>query len=257
MRSASPLRLPAVVLALLLPSCFQDGGLTSTGATGATGSTSSTSEASSTSDASSSTTAILPTTGDPTSPTTGSTSATSTTDSPTTDGVDTTTSSSSSTTTTTGALMCDDIDDAHDTELTATELPEKLCKTLASTREGILSGTADYDWYVFLGQYPGEGCINDTDPGLVVNAKILDGSAELCLFAECMDSDIMFTCPQGTAEMVTQSGLRGCCIQGSANSVKFAFNCDDVPDKDVRAYIRLQGLDNACLDYSFEYAFSQ
>jgi len=143
-----------------------------------------------------------------------------------------------------GSVMCSDLDEPNDSELTALSLGAiNDCDGNGATLLGALDGPGDADWYKYAGS-DDFGCV--VDPTRTLNAT---GSLRLCKFADCDGASV--TCNDGSQSANSPEGNPGCChTQGFSMDV----NCSGVSD-DADIHLRLDQAGSACVEYSLQYHY--
>lgn len=257
--------LASLALTLVACSTGEDPPDSGTGITSLTAGTDPTSSSSSSTDGS---TADVPTTGEP---------GTTTEDDPTTTSSSTTTTGTTDDSTGTTGPICDpgqvncvcdgdacadglncvdglcvptlacdgDLGEPDDSEPNAQDLGEiddDDANTLMA--DGVLSGSADVDWYTYHGL---DTFSHVAEPTVKVTSS---ASVRVCQFIECDEGGAVMTeitCPEGTQTALSGALRPGCC--GGATFTVSDFNCPGSADN-VQVYVRLdQASQDECVEY--------
>jgi hypothetical protein len=143
-----------------------------------------------------------------------------------------------------GDGRCVDDDDPGSSDVTARALPDTSdAQNTAITVNGVANGAVDVDTYALA--------VADTaghllQPSIATPTK----GVELCVFVTCQSGGTdLKSCTGGTLDV----GTKGCCAPGPAKPIP-DWNCSGSNDS-ARLQFRITPTGDACLPYSFSYAF--
>lgn len=145
----------------------------------------------------------------------------------------------------TAGLACDSDVEPDDDEPNATDLGEITDddddKLMA---DGVLTGMADVDWYVYKGV---DTFGHVSEPTIQVSSS---ATVRVCQFLECEEGAVMTTveCPQGTQSALSGMLRPGCC--GPAMFTVSDFECPGTNDN-LFVYVRIdKAAKDSCVEYS-------
>jgi hypothetical protein len=135
------------------------------------------------------------------------------------------------------------------------------CDTSAQARAGILSGSADSDW--FSGTYTDSSTTCTLDPAIAVDSKGV--VVEACVFTKCLvGKNEGMSCNDGSSANASElAGYMGCCKTGANPSFSFTPDCTqdttfppgDDDSSDVRIVVRKLPSATPCGPYSWNMHF--
>ncbi|MDB4943332.1 MAG: hypothetical protein JWP97_2866 [Labilithrix sp.] len=147
-----------------------------------------------------------------------------------------------------GGDVCVDNNDPGSSETTAKALPgTNDSQNDPLSVSGTLSSSVDVDFYKIQ--------VDDTSFHLLQPAmEIKTSGVEMCVFVKCPSgSTSSVTCQDGAVAKKSDIGTDGCCATGPSSGHP-EWNCSGANDS-AALFIRIKQTANACLPYTFTYAF--
>jgi hypothetical protein len=144
-------------------------------------------------------------------------------------------------------LACDDATEPDDDEPSAHDLGEITDDDDETVMaDGVLSGAADVDWYVYKGI---DTFGHVSEPTIQVASS---ATVRVCQFLECEEGAVMTTveCPEGTQSALSGMLRPGCC--GGAMFTVSSFECPGTNDN-LFVYVRIdKASKDSCVEYSLK-----
>jgi hypothetical protein len=146
-----------------------------------------------------------------------------------------------------GGDTCVDKDDPGGSENVAKALPDTDdSQNSPISVKGILNGPVDVDFYKLK--------VADLSFHLLQpDLQTPTSGIEMCVFVKCPSGASSVTCSAPAVAKKSDIGTDGCCGTGPS-SVTPGWNCPGTNDS-AELFIRIRQTANACLPYSFSYAF--